>query len=94
MADIVIGARQIPNPKGIKVSADTDRPKSKPAPMPGGAKMSVANPTGREMSVSNPPMNQMEPKEKTHPLDDFVMRGIKRSNGRSIPKEDVQVSDN
>lgn len=95
MPDIVIGAKQIPNPKGIKVSADTDRPKPKPpAPLPGGAKMDTSNPYGRGTDVSNPPMNRIEPEPKKHPIDELFGRGIKRSNGRSIPKADVEISDN
>jgi hypothetical protein len=97
MADIVIGAKQFPAPKRpVKVSADTDRPKTSGTRLSGGAKMDISNPYGRGMDVSNPPMNSMEPhpEPKPHPVDEYFGRGIKRSNGRSIPREDVQISDN
>ena len=92
--DIVIGAKQIPNPKGIKVSSDTDRPKSTPPKMPGGAKMDTSNPYGRSTDISNPPKNQMEPKQ--HEIDELFQKpcGIRHPLGRCIPKADVTVSDN
>ena len=56
------GGQVLPNPKGIKVQSDTDRPMQEPQRMSGGATM---NPGvykgGMEMDASNTPKNDMEP---------------------------------
>jgi hypothetical protein len=93
MPDIVIGARQIKNPKGIKPALDTDRPAPSPNKF---IKMNAGNYYKGDsgMNTSNPSKTNIEPAPKQHPLDDLTMRGIKRSNGNSIPRSDVTISDN
>lgn len=93
MDDIVLGAKQIANPKGIKPQLDTDRPdvkKNEYVRM--GTTPYYKGDSG--MDTSNPPRSDINPPEKKHPIDELFGRGIKRSNGRSIPKADVTISDN
>lgn len=91
MSDIVIGARQFPNPKGIKPTLDTDASPKRPST---GVQMNSGNYYKGDsgMDTSNPEDGHVEPKK--HPIDELFGRGIKRSHGRSIPKADVTISDN
>jgi hypothetical protein len=52
----------LPNPKGIKVSDDTERPPDEPTRLSGGAKMTTDNAplTAPKMDTSNPPHNEIE----------------------------------
>ncbi len=56
------GGAVLPNPKGIKVQADTDKPERSDGSLPGGARMNTdLAPVGPpNMDVSNPESNQME----------------------------------
>jgi hypothetical protein len=78
--DIVLGAKQIKNPKGITPKLDTENPD-----LP---KRKYVN-----MDTSNPPTSQLIPK---HPVEDLFMNGIKRSSGHMVPKDHpaIQVSEN
>jgi hypothetical protein len=83
MPDIVLGAKQIKNPKGIKPQLDTDNP-------------SLPTPRYANMDISNPKKSNIipTPTERKHPVDEWFGRGIKRSNGPYIPRSDIQISDN
>jgi hypothetical protein len=86
----------IKNPKGIKPQLDSDvSPKRKPSPS-AYPQMSTGNYFKGDsgMDTSNPAKANTEPEPKKHPVDELFGRGIKRSNGRSIPREDVTISDN
>ena len=52
----------LPNPNGIKVSDDTERPPDEPTRLSGGAKMTTDNAplTAPKMDTSNPPHNEIE----------------------------------
>jgi hypothetical protein len=79
--DIVLGAKQIKNPKGITPKLDTENPD-----LP---KRKYVN-----MDTSNPPTSQLIPK---HPVEDlFEMKGIRQQPGHSVPKNHpaIQVSEN
>ena len=78
----------IKNPKHIRPQLDTGRPASNPNKY---VKMDVSNPPAGPLNVASP--NYAAP-AKPHPIDELFGRGTKRSNGRSIPREDVQISDN
>jgi hypothetical protein len=83
--DIVIGARQLKNPKGIEPTLDTDIKPTPPKPLTHGGQRDIRNAA---------PDSEQHIIPKQHPIEEWFGRGIKRSNGRSIPKEDVTISDN
>jgi hypothetical protein len=88
--DIYIGGKQIPNPKGIKPQLDSD-PVKPPIQNKGAVTSVLPYYKGDSgMDTSNP----VPPTERKNPIDELFGRGIKRTHGRSIPKADVQVSDN
>jgi hypothetical protein len=76
--DIVLGAKQIKNPKGIKVSSDTENPDLPKHHAP--------------MDTSNPPTSQLIPKHPVEDL--FTMTGIRHQPGHSVPKTSPVISDN
>lgn len=73
LPDIYVGVKELKNPKGIKPTLDTEIPKVKPSPMPGGAKMwrgdesetlrkpRTESKSYRYMDTVNPPKSQIEP---------------------------------
>jgi hypothetical protein len=69
--DIYIGVKSFPNPRNIKVSADTDLPAVKP--MPGGAKMDTSLGHDMPADVSNPARAAFLPSLRS------------RTTGRQIP---------
>ena len=72
--DIVLGAKTIPNPKGIKPLLDTDNP---PAPkMPGGVHMDVSNPATAAFVPKEHPVESLFQKPKT----------VRHQLGRYVPK--------
>ena len=85
----------IKNPKGIKPQLDTDAPAPTPSPNKL-VKMNEGNYYKGDsgMDNHNPSRYNIEPAPKQHPVDELFGRGIKKSNGRSIPREDVQISNN
>ena len=92
--DIVIGARQIKNPKNIKPQWDDGVDPKNPQERYGYVKKDIHNPVGKPtMDMHNPPQSDLVPK-KPHPIDDWFGRGIKRSNGNDVPREDVKISEN
>jgi hypothetical protein len=78
--DIVLGAKQIKNPKGIKVSSDTDNPGLPKHHAP--------------MDISNPSTADVIPKHPLE--DAFTMTGIRHQPGHSVPRDHpaIQVSEN
>jgi hypothetical protein len=76
--DIVLGAKQIPNPENIKPKLDTEPP-------------DTVVPTGAKMDISNPADTNIEGKQ--HPIEQHFSRSKPRHPlGRGIPK--AQVTDN
>ncbi len=82
--DVVIGAQQFPNPKGIVPQADDEIENSAPTyagtPLTGGARMNVDNASGATFDTSNPPRAQLLPAQARH-LD------IKQGPLLPMPKE-------
>lgn len=83
--DIVLGAKTIPNPKGIKISADTDNP--------------PVNPAGRD--TGNATQLETGPKAEPYVSDPFHMLGIRsglakprHQLGRFVPKNHPAISEN
>jgi hypothetical protein len=76
--DIVLGAKQLPNPKNVRPMMDTESPDA-PRPLV-------------KMDISNPPANQLEPHQ--HPLEQHFARpkSVRHPLGHRIPN--VQVSEN
>ena len=93
--DIVLGGKQIPNPKKITPHLDTDRVKSTPKNtyMKGDVSNAAAGGIDHDrMNNFNPPTADLIPK---HPVEDlFEMKGIRHQPGRSIPKDSPVISDN
>ncbi len=94
--DIVLGAKQLKNPKGIKSQLDTDEPKRKPITRKGYMNTDTYHPGDSGMNTENTPGNTFTPEPKKHPIDEWFGRGIKRSNGLLVPNDHpaVQQSDN
>jgi len=93
--DIVLGAKHLKNPKGIKLQLDSDvSPKRKPATS-GYVKMDAGNYYKGDsgMDTSNPPQSGIVPPEKKHPIDELFGKGIKRSNGPMVPKDHPAIQE-
>jgi hypothetical protein len=86
--DIVLGAKQFPNPNNIKPKWDTE-PRS------------VDEPVGAKMSIENAPAdpekaNGLLPKE--HPLEEHFRKpsGVRHPLGQGVPKNHpaIKISNN
>lgn len=70
MDDIVLGAKQFPNPNNVKSKADTDAPD-----LPKTGKMDVSNPPSAQIVPRKHPLEEWtQPTKVRHPL------------GRGVPK--------
>jgi hypothetical protein len=67
--DVVLGAKQLNNPKQVQPQLDTDRPsRSKTG-------MDVSNPSGRlSTDLTNPPKSSILVEKKDHPLIEHFNR--------------------
>lgn len=71
--DIVLGAKQLPNPNNIKPKLDTESP-------------DTDAPVGAKMDISNPPVAEVNG-PKQHPIEKHFSRDKPRHPlGRGIPK--------
>lgn len=86
--DIVLGARQLPNPSNIKPKWDTEA-------------KSVDEPVGAKMSIENAPAdpekaNGITPKE--HPLEEHFRKpqSVRHPLGQGVPKSHpaIKVTEN
>jgi hypothetical protein len=95
--DIVLGAKQLKNPKGLKPQLDTDSPAK---PRNSGMSTSPYYKGDSGMDTSNPGPTNIEPRKKDD-SDLFTMHGISRNAprhqlGHMVPKNHpaIQISEN
>jgi hypothetical protein len=82
--DIIIGAPQLKNPKGVKPAWDTERPTT--SKLPGGGTLDISNPSGGlKTDMANPPKSEIT---RTHPLEDHFAKpkSVRQHFGAGIPK--------
>jgi hypothetical protein len=83
MDDIVLGAKQLSNPKDVKPQLDTELPTRKGA-------LDTSNPSGKlDADLSNPPKSDVVVEKKDHPIVEHFnrARSARRHFGAGIVTE-------
>lgn len=89
MDDIILGAKQIPNPKGIKPKLDTDAPDVER--LTSGVSMHTEAPSKTVMDMSNPPVADVVVTPHSHVLHDAFAKPtkVRHSLGKGIPSPKI-----
>lgn len=76
--DIVLGAKQLPNPDNVKPKLDTEPPDIVPL---AGAKMDISNPVAADLSGKQHPIEKHFSRSKPrHPLGRGIPKGVISDN--------------